>query len=236
MQHAQTAPCASRRRLAPRSRSRDDRHDAVRAQLRHVVGAARQSVEARAAAQQRGRAQRDVTAADQQYPHHPVDPIPRRAPSSAIAAPGRVPSNEALMQIIIKPSDHSFACAADETVLQAAMRADLMIPYGCRNGACGTCKGTHPRRHGRLRPVQPTTLTEDDKQQRARALLLRAPARATSRSKCARCAAPATSRSSACRAASSRSRVPRTTSPSCGSSCRPTSGCSSSPGSTSTSC
>ena len=44
------------------------------------------------------------------------------------------------MQITIKPSDHVFPCDADETVLQAAMRADLMIPYGCRNGACGTCR------------------------------------------------------------------------------------------------
>ncbi len=43
-------------------------------------------------------------------------------------------------QITIKPSDHSFACDDGETVLAAAMRADLMIPYGCRNGACGTCK------------------------------------------------------------------------------------------------
>lgn len=43
-------------------------------------------------------------------------------------------------QITIKPSDHSFVCDDGETVLAAAMRADLMIPYGCRNGACGTCK------------------------------------------------------------------------------------------------
>ena len=45
------------------------------------------------------------------------------------------------VQISIRPSDHTFGCEPDETVLQAAMRADLMIPYGCRNGACGTCKG-----------------------------------------------------------------------------------------------
>jgi CDP-4-dehydro-6-deoxyglucose reductase len=44
-------------------------------------------------------------------------------------------------QIIIRPSDHAFECAADETVLAAAMRADLILPYGCRNGACGSCKG-----------------------------------------------------------------------------------------------
>ena len=44
-------------------------------------------------------------------------------------------------QITIKPSEHSFACDDGETVLAAAMRADLLLPYGCRNGACGTCKG-----------------------------------------------------------------------------------------------
>jgi CDP-4-dehydro-6-deoxyglucose reductase len=33
-------------------------------------------------------------------------------------------------QITIKPSEHSFACDDDETVLAAAMRADLKIPYG----------------------------------------------------------------------------------------------------------
>ena len=54
-------------------------------------------------------------------------------------------------QITIKPSDHSFACADDETVLAAAMRADLMIPYGCRNGACGNVQEPHPQRRDRLR-------------------------------------------------------------------------------------
>ena len=38
-------------------------------------------------------------------------------------------------QITIKPSDHAFPCAADETVLEVAMTADLLLPYGCRNGA-----------------------------------------------------------------------------------------------------
>ena len=44
-------------------------------------------------------------------------------------------------QVIIKPSDHVVRHADDETVLEAAMKADLILPYGCRNGACGTCKG-----------------------------------------------------------------------------------------------
>ena len=28
-----------------------------------------------------------------------------------------------------------------ESVLVAALRQDLLLPYGCKNGACGTCKG-----------------------------------------------------------------------------------------------
>ena len=69
------------------------------------------------------------------------------------------------MQVIIKPSDHSFDCAADETVLQAAMRADLMIPYGCRNGACGTCKGRILAGEVDYGPHQASTLTNDEKAQ-----------------------------------------------------------------------
>jgi len=67
------------------------------------------------------------------------------------------------MQITIKPSDHIFPCDADETVLQAAMRADLMIPYGCRNGACGTCKGKIIAGDVDYGLYQQSTLTEDDK-------------------------------------------------------------------------
>jgi CDP-4-dehydro-6-deoxyglucose reductase, E3 len=69
------------------------------------------------------------------------------------------------MQIIIKPSDHAFDCAADETVLQSAMRADLMIPYGCRNGACGTCKGRILEGQVDYGSHAPSTLTEAEKGQ-----------------------------------------------------------------------
>jgi CDP-4-dehydro-6-deoxyglucose reductase len=67
------------------------------------------------------------------------------------------------VQINIRPSDHTFACEADETVLQAAMRADLMIPYGCRNGACGTCKGRILEGTVDFGPHQPSTLSDDEK-------------------------------------------------------------------------
>ena len=68
-------------------------------------------------------------------------------------------------QITIKPSDHSFACDDDETVLAAAMRADLMIPYGCRNGACGTCKSHLLEGVVDYGRYQPGTLTETEKRQ-----------------------------------------------------------------------
>jgi CDP-4-dehydro-6-deoxyglucose reductase, E3 len=44
-------------------------------------------------------------------------------------------------QITVQPSGHQFECEADETVLAAAIRAGVGLPYGCKNGACGSCKG-----------------------------------------------------------------------------------------------
>ncbi len=39
-----------------------------------------------------------------------------------------------------KNSDHSFDVRPSQTVLQAAIDAGINLPYGCRNGACGSCK------------------------------------------------------------------------------------------------
>ncbi len=44
-------------------------------------------------------------------------------------------------QITVQPSGHHFDCEPDETVLAAAIRAGIGLPYGCKNGACGSCKG-----------------------------------------------------------------------------------------------
>ena len=44
-------------------------------------------------------------------------------------------------QVTLKPSDHVFTAWDDETILDAALREGFVISYGCRNGACGTCKG-----------------------------------------------------------------------------------------------
>ncbi len=44
-------------------------------------------------------------------------------------------------QVTVQPSGRQFVCEDDETVLAAAIRAGVGLPYGCKNGACGSCKG-----------------------------------------------------------------------------------------------
>lgn len=44
-------------------------------------------------------------------------------------------------QIILRPSGHVITVQDTETVLEAALREGYLLPYGCRNGACGSCKG-----------------------------------------------------------------------------------------------
>ena len=43
--------------------------------------------------------------------------------------------------VTIRPSNHVLTVRDDETILDAALREGFVISYGCRNGACGTCKG-----------------------------------------------------------------------------------------------
>ncbi len=44
-------------------------------------------------------------------------------------------------QVTIQPSGHQFSVNEDESILDAALREGFSLPYGCRNGACGACKG-----------------------------------------------------------------------------------------------
>ncbi len=43
-------------------------------------------------------------------------------------------------KVTIKNSGHTFEVRPSQTVLQAAIDAGINLPYGCRNGACGSCK------------------------------------------------------------------------------------------------
>lgn len=44
-------------------------------------------------------------------------------------------------QVTVQPSGRQFNCDDGDTVLAAAIRAGVGLPYGCKNGACGSCKG-----------------------------------------------------------------------------------------------
>jgi CDP-4-dehydro-6-deoxyglucose reductase, E3 len=46
-----------------------------------------------------------------------------------------------MSKITIKSSGHAFEVKPSQTILQAAIEAGINMPYGCRNGACGACKG-----------------------------------------------------------------------------------------------
>ena len=66
-------------------------------------------------------------------------------------------------QVTLQPSGHGFPADTHETVLEAALRHGVCLPYGCRNGACGACKGKVLAGEVDFGPHQAATLTEDEK-------------------------------------------------------------------------
>jgi CDP-4-dehydro-6-deoxyglucose reductase len=44
-------------------------------------------------------------------------------------------------QVTLKSSGKQFTVSSDETLLEAALQQSVNLPYGCKNGACGSCKG-----------------------------------------------------------------------------------------------
>ena len=51
------------------------------------------------------------------------------------AAPG-----ESGFHITVEPSGRHFTAHGDETILAAGIRQGIGLPYGCKDGACGSCK------------------------------------------------------------------------------------------------
>ena len=65
-------------------------------------------------------------------------------------------------QITVQPSGHYFDCEVGETVLGAALRAGIGLPYGCKNGACGSCKGKIVAGSVEHKAHQQRALSEDE--------------------------------------------------------------------------
>jgi CDP-4-dehydro-6-deoxyglucose reductase, E3 len=44
------------------------------------------------------------------------------------------------IRVTVRPAERSFEVERDEPILAAAIRAGIGLPYGCKDGACGSCK------------------------------------------------------------------------------------------------
>lgn len=67
-------------------------------------------------------------------------------------------------QITTQPNGNTLYAEAGETILQTALREGFSLPYGCRNGSCGTCMGKIIQGTVDYGPYDEATLTEADKQ------------------------------------------------------------------------
>lgn len=66
-------------------------------------------------------------------------------------------------QTVIQPSGHSFPVEAHETILEAALKHGYPLPYSCRDGVCGTCKGKVVSGQVDYGKYQESTLSEAEK-------------------------------------------------------------------------
>ena len=66
-------------------------------------------------------------------------------------------------QVTVQPSGRQFSAEPDETVLDAALRQGVTLPYGCKDGTCGVCKGKMLEGSVEYRKPEPQALSDADK-------------------------------------------------------------------------
>lgn len=67
-----------------------------------------------------------------------------------------------IFQITVQPSGRSFVANADETLLTAGIRQGIGLPYGCKDGACGSCKCKKLSGQVTHSAYQPKALSDDE--------------------------------------------------------------------------
>jgi CDP-4-dehydro-6-deoxyglucose reductase len=66
-------------------------------------------------------------------------------------------------RVTVSPSGNVFDVPEGDTILAAALNAGFHLPYGCRNGACGSCKGKLVAGRIDYGKYQHTALSEDER-------------------------------------------------------------------------
>jgi len=65
--------------------------------------------------------------------------------------------------VTVQPSGHVFRVPDGETILQAALDQGFHLPYGCRDGACGSCKGKVLEGEIDYGKYHPSALSDDER-------------------------------------------------------------------------
>ncbi|HKY01911.1 MAG TPA: CDP-6-deoxy-delta-3,4-glucoseen reductase [Burkholderiales bacterium] len=66
-------------------------------------------------------------------------------------------------RVTIQPSGNHFEVGEGETILHAALEAGFRMPYGCRSGSCGSCKGKLLEGNVDYGVYQHSALSEDER-------------------------------------------------------------------------
>lgn len=69
---------------------------------------------------------------------------------------------DTVFHVTVEPSGRAFEVHADETVLAAAIRQNIAMPYGCKDGACGSCKCRMVSGQVHMRPHSGHALSRDE--------------------------------------------------------------------------
>ena len=85
--------------------------------------------------------------------------------AALLAAPwlGRRAGRAARFAISVHPDERIVSARRGETILEAGLREGLPMPFDCRNGGCGECKGTLLAGRVALHPYQESALTDAER-------------------------------------------------------------------------
>ncbi|MEJ2621242.1 MAG: CDP-6-deoxy-delta-3,4-glucoseen reductase [Candidatus Thiodiazotropha sp.] len=62
----------------------------------------------------------------------------------------------------VEPSGHQFTVEENETILDAAIRQGINLPYGCRNGFCGDCRASLSQGEINYSNGQPPVMSDNE--------------------------------------------------------------------------